>query len=579
MSAQMDPETGLLFRASAESAMNPLDFCAVEAGMQILKRHGGELIALSMGPQSAQETLRLAMALGAGRAILLSDKAFAGADAYVTAFTLSQAIKAIGNVDLVVCGLNTTDGDTAQVPFSLAAQLGWPSFGWVKLIELEPLAFVQEQTGTEARAEARLPMVIAVGRISPPRIPTLGAKLAAKRKPLEVWGLNDLPEKSPEFYGLRASPTRVKKIYATKRERKVLPLELGLNETVKILKGELSDPKAFIEPVIATPTQLPDWNGQAKSGSVLACLQADHRGLCLVSKEMASLLISLSQGRFETHGVFIGSDLPKPLEDELLALGLDCVHVCLDNDFKIFDARPFSEAALACVKALNPAVVLAGATPEGRALAPALAAHLRTGVTADCTGLSLSDNGELLQIRPAFGGDIMAQILTPQARPQIATVRLGAFSALESAKRSRTKIKRFQAPHSQVLPLQTLGHFEDEPAKDLVIAIGGGLRDKAAISLFEKLAEKANASLMCSRCLVERGWFDQSRQIGLSGRSVSPKLLVTFGISGSAQFLSGIKGAKRLVSINLDKDAPILDFADVPLVGDMREIAERCLEM
>jgi electron transfer flavoprotein alpha subunit len=112
----------------------------------------------------------------------------------------------------------------------------------------------------------------------------------------------------------------------------------------------------------------------------------------------------------------------------------------------------------------------------------------------------------------------------------------------------------------------------------VIIALGGGLIDKDQLKMFEDMGEKANAYVMCSRSLVERGWFGQGKQIGLSGRSVSPRLLIAFGISGSVQFMSGAKGAGRLVAVNIDRNAPILQFADVPIVGDLREIAPMVIE-
>jgi electron transfer flavoprotein beta subunit len=238
--AQMDPETGVLKRTPVGNILNPNDQYALEAGFKILENcDSGELIALTMGPQSAVEALKAAMAMGASKGILLTSPAFAGADAFATAFTLSQAIKSLGEVDLVVCGLNTTDGDTAQVPFSLAAQLGWPCAGWIKQLEFNPLAFVQEQSGVSVKVIARFPMVIAVGRVAEPRVPSLSAKLAAKRASVGILGPHSLDPACADSYGLQASPTRVRRVYAPTVKQKAMPIEISAAESAWLIAKEL----------------------------------------------------------------------------------------------------------------------------------------------------------------------------------------------------------------------------------------------------------------------------------------------------------------------------------------------------
>ncbi|MDR1540796.1 MAG: electron transfer flavoprotein subunit beta/FixA family protein [Clostridiales bacterium] len=221
--ASMDPEKGLLIRAASLSAANPLDVCALEVAARILDAFGGELAALSMGPSSASSVLTQAFAMGAVRAVLLCDPAFAGSDVYATSFTLAQGIKKLGGADLILCGQQTTDGDTAQTPFALAAHLGIPSVGWVKRVEIstDSLIFVQELSGASAAVFAKFPMVAAIGREAAiPRMPSLKAQLEAKRKTIETWGLEDLNCRDKSLYGLVASPTRVKRVYAPSMEKK-----------------------------------------------------------------------------------------------------------------------------------------------------------------------------------------------------------------------------------------------------------------------------------------------------------------------------------------------------------------------
>ncbi|MEG0377918.1 MAG: electron transfer flavoprotein subunit alpha/FixB family protein, partial [Eubacterium sp.] len=185
--------------------------------------------------------------------------------------------------------------------------------------------------------------------------------------------------------------------------------------------------------------------------------------------------------------------------------------------------------------------------------------------------------GRLVQTRPAFGGRVMASILTKNARPQVATIRPGIFLDCE-IKSVKNEIKIMELPQNIKTKLlikeaRRLNKETDEQC-DHIIAVGGGLKTKDELGLFQELADKMNAKLMCSRALVERGWMTQDKQIGLSGQSVSSEYLLTFGISGSVQFLSGVKGVKKLCAVCNDKKADIFDVADLPVLGDMIEIAK-----
>lgn len=225
----MDPEKGLLVRVETDTRLNPYDAYAVEAALRMAEKTGGYVIAFSMGPLSAANVLREALAMGAHQGVLLTDKAFAGADAAATSYTLACALKQAGGFDLIVCGQQTTDGDTAQVPFALGAQLGICTLGWVTGItdvsELEIL-LTQELSGGSQSVRTAFPACIAVGQgFFKPRLPTLAGRLAAKKASLTVWGLAELDDQNPEHYGLNASPTRVKRIYAATSPQKVPPIK------------------------------------------------------------------------------------------------------------------------------------------------------------------------------------------------------------------------------------------------------------------------------------------------------------------------------------------------------------------
>ena len=243
-SVPMDKANGVLDRSKAGGRMNPWDSYALEVGLRIAKETGGKVTAFSMGPKTAEQSLREALSMGADDAVLLCDKAFAGADVFATAYAISQGIKALGDFDIIVCGQQTTDGDTAQLPFSLAVRLDIPAIGWVKKIEHadeNSVTLLQELSFGTQKAVCKAPFLMAVGDgIGRVRIPTLREQLKAKRKEIKVLSLQDLENKDPESYGLIASPTRVVKIHEAEHPQKCEPLEMDAQKAKDLILKELS---------------------------------------------------------------------------------------------------------------------------------------------------------------------------------------------------------------------------------------------------------------------------------------------------------------------------------------------------
>jgi electron transfer flavoprotein beta subunit len=219
---QMDPETGTVIRRGLSAIINPLDLYALETALQIKETHGGTIIALSMGPKLAEKALREALALGCDRAILLTDRKFAGSDTWATAYTLSQAIRKCYPIDLIICGERATDGDTGQVGPGIASFLDLPLATYVD----RTLGFVDGGLRVRRMVESgsetiwtQLPSVITVVKdIAHPRFPTLKQKLNTKKSEVITWDANDL-ELDPVSLGLSGSPTRVVKIENSKLSR------------------------------------------------------------------------------------------------------------------------------------------------------------------------------------------------------------------------------------------------------------------------------------------------------------------------------------------------------------------------
>ena len=239
----MDAQTGTMIREGVEAIINPLDLYAIESAIRLREAHGGEVIALSMGPPKAISALKEAIAMGADSAVLLSDKAFAGSDTWATSYVLAAAIRRMGDYDLIICGERATDGDTGQVGPGIAAWLDLPTVSYVgKIDELitgasAPALRVHRlvEDGHEI-LEAELPCLLTVVKeVADPRLPTLRGKQRARKADIPAWGADDL-DVQPESLGLNGSPTRVVKIFRPKVARQCQKLqpadEQALSEAV-----------------------------------------------------------------------------------------------------------------------------------------------------------------------------------------------------------------------------------------------------------------------------------------------------------------------------------------------------------
>jgi electron transfer flavoprotein alpha subunit len=262
---------------------------------------------------------------------------------------------------------------------------------------------------------------------------------------------------------------------------------------------------------------------------------------------------------------------------ELLHYGLDKVYLCDHPELEYFRSEPYTEMLVETVERFRPGILLIGATPTGRSLAPRAAVRLRTGLTADCTMLEVRPDGQLVQIRPAFGGDIMAQIITPNHRPQMATVR---YRVMERAQRVEPRGEIISIPLKgrvwncptkvlEIIPKPDDGSLVDA---EVIVAVGRGITRQRDMEMVQELARLLKAQIGGTRPMAEAGWVKLNRQIGLSGRTVRPQLLITCGVSGSVQFRAGITNAKTIMAINNDPRAPIFDVAHYGLLGDLYEI-------
>ncbi len=227
----------------------------------------------------------------------------------------------------------------------------------------------------------------------------------------------------------------------------------------------------------------------------------------------------------------------------------------------------------------KPEIILIGATPTGRDFAPRVAKRVNAGLTADCTGLTIDiESRNLLQTRPTFGGNIMATIKTPTSRPQMATVRPGIFKPLKKSKR-KVIIKKIDYDYNQKDSVSKIVRIINREKKkinleeaEIIIMGGRGVGSKENFKLIEQLADCLNAEVGGSRVAVELNWIEQDRQVGQTGKTVSPKLYIACGISGAIQHIVGMQGSEIIVAINKDPKASIFKLAHYGIVGDLQKV-------
>ena len=306
---------------------------------------------------------------------------------------------------------------------------------------------------------------------------------------------------------------------------------------------------------------------QHKGGIASVALELIGEGRKLADKKKTKL-----------SAVFIGHGI-KDKAKELIAHGADIVYVADDPALKEFNDDSYAAILTTLAIQHKPEIILAGATAIGRSFFPKVASALHTGLTADCTALDIdSETGHMHQTRPAFGGNIMATIVTPNHRPQMATVR---HKVMKPASRndSRTgdiiEITYTQSGDLRTKVIKTveeLGETVNICEADIIVAGGRGLGSAKNFQLIEELAKVLGGAVAATRGAVDEGWIPYPHQVGQTGKTVCPKLYIACGISGAIQHVAGMQSSEVIVAINRDPDAPIFNVATYGVVGDVHEV-------
>jgi len=277
--------------------------------------------------------------------------------------------------------------------------------------------------------------------------------------------------------------------------------------------------------------------------------------------------------------VLLGAQV-KEKAQTLIHKGADKVIIVERNELDNFISENYASVISHLIRKYKPEIFLAGATTCGRSLVSRIAVTIYAGLTADCTGLDIDKEKKLLiQTRPAFGGNIMAQIITPNHRPQMATVRHKVMKEAESdAKRKGEVIEEIVDGSVINSRVTFISFIQEETGKvnladaDIIVSGGRGLSDAKNFVILQELAQTLNAAVGASRSAVDNGWINYSHQVGQTGRTVAPKIYIACGISGQIQHLVGMQSSKIIIAINKDPDAPIFKVANYGIVGDLFKV-------
>ena len=318
--------------------------------------------------------------------------------------------------------------------------------------------------------------------------------------------------------------------------------------------------------------------------------KADFNGVCVFAEQREGQLQKVSlellgEGRkiadklgSKLTALLIGSKVQNLVED-LSRHGADEVLVVDAPELEHYTTDGYTKAICELANAKKPNIIFIGATFIGRDLGPRVAARLETGLTADCTSLDVDvESGDLLATRPAFGGNLMATIVCPDHRPQMATVRPGVFEKLPLGENDatvenveikfnsndiRTKIVEIIKEHKDIV---------DISEANVLVAGGRGIGSEENFKMLKELAEVMNGSIAASRAAVEKGWVDKDYQVGQTGKTVRPNIYVACGISGAIQHAAGMQDSDMIIAINKDANAPIMKIADYAIVGDVNKV-------
>lgn len=614
-----DWDKGILKRGLLDNVCNELDKQAIAFAVAMRQEMPGQIVALSMGPPFADAVLRYALSVGADTGVLLTDRKLGGADTAATAYPLAAAIRKIekdifkGDRNyIILSGMQSVDGDTAQVPPQVAEELQIAHIAYATSFSISRnnndnnnnthlyIKRISRQ-GTQTVSPVTYPFMITITNWTRHPNATFERTRWANSQRLIRWSAADVNGDESRI-GLAGSRTTVFKIFSPRdvRTRRCI-FESDLAKMAGLLRDTYqSKSRPSVQETAKASYQLPKGKSPTYTGEVWVISEHDKDEIHQASFELLGKAQELaSQVGTKVGAVIIGQDDPK-LASRLISYGADKVYMITDDRLCDFHPVPYSRVICELLDKYKPQIVLFSATPLGRELAPRVAYRANSGLTADCTALDIIDfkrgtqdyTAILKQTRPALGGNIMASIITQNSKVQMSTVRPGVMQAMKPDEKRIGEVIKYEPKLNESDFAVKIISSEEIPAaselKDaaILVAGGGGCKTKEgfencipalADALGRFLGEKAMVG--ASRVAVEKGFIDRGHQVGQTGQTVKPKLYVAVGISGAVQHLSGMQNSDIILAINKDPNANIFKIADLGMVGNFEELVPKLIKV
>lgn len=560
---------GRLQRGGIELELNPYCRRAVAQAVELAAAAGvGEVVVATMGPPQAEDCLREAVACGAHRGVLLSDAALAGADTLATAAALARLVGHLGTFDVVLVGKASVDSDTGQVGPELAQLLGWSFAGPVRTLDVDfEAATFEALCETEdghRRIEGELPAVLSCAErlIGPAKAPPEDRALveAALIEHVTAADLGEGP------WGADASPTTVgvTRSLAVERDPTILAgdAEGQVNSALMIVEH-----LGGLDPWSVHDGFAPRWRDPDHVD-----VESGREVWVLVDPTRPRLAHELGQ-----EAARLGRILGLPARMLTLGPGLEAVPAGI-HGITVLDADPiaadedYARELAVLVEQRKPWGLLAPSTSRGREIASRVAAAGGHGLTGDAVELDVGASGGLVAWKPAFGGSLVAAI-TSSSPVQMVTVRPGVLSGDGPASGTLPPVEIVPVPGEgrvRVVASEIEDDCEALTLAHTVVCVGVGVPPEEYGEL-DPLLRCLGAELAATRKVTDRGWLPHSRQVGITGIAVAPRLFVSIGASGKFNHTSGFRAAGVVLAVNTDADAPVFGYCDVGIVADWRE--------
>ena len=585
---QFDYEARTIVREGVPSEVNAFDVLGLVRAVELKADPQDEVVVLTMGPPTAQEGLTSCLALGADRGVLITDRALAGSDTLATSRALALALQREAP-DLIICGRNSTDGETGQVGPEVAELMGLPHVSHVRRLDLSAdrrTAVVERITDEGLQTlECDLPAVICVTEgVAPELFPNRQQMEEAAAKPVNEVNCSMLSDDVSQF-GAQGSPTWVNEIRLVEPNRLGATLQdVSPEDAAKQIAQSVRDRLAELEGSEPEPSgePLPRYPGST-GRSIWVVAENTRDGLAHVTYEMlgkARDLTTITQSEVVAVVIAPGGEQHAP---GLAAAGADRVLVIDNSSLGPVCSRAVGNALAEAVRGETPYAILFAATADGRDLAARLAAKLNLGLTGDAIDLEIDDEGQLVQLKPALGGNVVAPILS-KTLPNLVTLRPGLLTPSVPEPDASATVQHLAAEPFDGADVRLVREEfqEDTEGLDLararvVVGVGMGVGEENVAGVVEA-ARSLGASVATTRDVVHEGWLPQQLQVGISGRTIAPTVYIAVGIRGAFNHTVGLQRAGIIVAINQNRRATIFRSSDFGVVGTWQEFLHPLIE-